>query len=166
MRGSGHGGTTLNIGRHRFDTGPLQTMQRTSMPNALEYDESEGRLDLGRQVRLVTAFSFEAAHRLPNVPVGHKCARLHGHSFRVELVCEGEVDRQSGWLLDFADIKGRFDPFLERLDHHYLNEVEGLENPTSENIARWIWARLKPTLPLLGQVNVSETCNSRCEYRG
>ncbi|MCH7839841.1 MAG: 6-carboxytetrahydropterin synthase QueD [Planctomycetes bacterium] len=122
--------------------------------------------DTRGRVRLSRAFRFEAAHRLPNVPAGHKCGRLHGHSFRVELVCEGEVDPHLGWLVDFAEIKRAFDPLLMSLDHHYLNEIEGLDNPTAENIARWIWDRLKPSLPSLAQVNVAETCSSRCEYRG
>jgi len=120
----------------------------------------------GNRVRLVREFTFEAAHLLPNVPEGHKCRRLHGHSFRVELVCEGEIDPHTGWLLDFADIKLAFQPIGRRLDHHYLNEIEGLENPTAENIARWIWQRLKPVLPQLAQVNLAETCTSRCEYFG
>ena len=119
-----------------------------------------------RQVRLVRAFTFEAAHRLPNAPAGHKCGRLHGHSFRVEVVCEGEADRHTGWLLDFADIKRAFAPLEERLDHRYLNEIEGLENPTAENLARWIWMRLAPRLSQLAQVTIAETCSSRCEYRG
>jgi len=101
-----------------------------------------------------------------NVPAEHKCARLHGHSFRVELVCEGPIDAQAGWLLDFAEIKRGFMPLLEQLDHRYLNEIDGLENPTVENLAKWIWQRLKPTLPLLAQINVSETGSARCEYRG
>ena len=122
--------------------------------------------DTRGRVRLSRAFRFEAAHRLPNVPAGHKCGRLHGHSFRVELVCEGEVDPHLGWLVDFAEIKQAFDPLLMSLDHHYLNEIEGLDNPTAENIARWIWDRLKRSLPSLAQVNVAETCSSRCEYRG
>jgi 6-pyruvoyltetrahydropterin/6-carboxytetrahydropterin synthase len=120
----------------------------------------------GTMVRLAREFSFEAAHRLPNVPQGHKCARLHGHSFKVELICEGNVDPQSGWLLDFADLKVAFEPLHIQLDHHYLNEIEGLENPTAENLARWIWTRMKKALPRLTQVNVAETCHSRCEYRG
>jgi len=120
----------------------------------------------GMAVRLAREFTFEAAHRLPNVPEGHKCARLHGHSFKVELVCEGTVDPLSGWLLDFADLKAVFEPLHEQLDHHYLNEIEGLENPTAENLARWIWVRMKKQLPLLAQVTVAETCHSRCEYRG
>ena len=117
-------------------------------------------------VRLVRSFTFEAAHRLPHVDPGHKCSRLHGHSFRVELVCEGEVDSRAGWLVDYADIKRAFKGVLAELDHVYLNEVEGLDNPTSENIAMWIWRRVKPQLPPLSQVNVAETCNTRCEYRG
>jgi 6-pyruvoyltetrahydropterin/6-carboxytetrahydropterin synthase len=119
-----------------------------------------------RRVRLVRSFTFEAAHRLPMVPADHKCGRLHGHSFRVELVCEGQVDPQSGWLIDFAEIKATFKPWLQQLDHRYLNDIEGLENPTAENLAHWIWVRLKPELPSLVQVNVAETCTSRCEYGG
>ncbi len=111
-------------------------------------------------------FAFEAAHLLPQAPEGHKCRRLHGHSFKVEVVCEGEIDPETGWLLDFAEIKQAFEPLVQRLDHRYLNEIEGLENPTAENIARWIWARLKPPLPLLSQVTVAETCTARCEFMG
>jgi len=126
----------------------------------------QGRASPRTRVRLVRTFTFEAAHRLPNAPVGHRCRRLHGHSFHVELVCEGEVDPRTGWLVDYADIKSAFEPCLERLDHHYLNEVVGLENPTSELLARWIWESVKPKLPMLAQVNVAETCNARCEFRG
>lgn len=111
-------------------------------------------------------FTLEAAHRLPNVPEGHKCARLHGHSFRVEIHVRGPVGEESGWVMDFAGIKAAFQPLLARLDHHYLNEVEGLENPTSENLARWIWTRLRPDLPLLSRVVVRETCTSGCIYEG
>ena len=118
------------------------------------------------RVSLVREFTFEAAHRLPFAPEGHKCRRLHGHSFRVEVLCEGEVDPAAGWLLDFADVKRAFEPLYEQLDHHYLNEIEGLENPTAEMIARWIWTRLKPRLPLLAQITVAETCAARCIYRG
>ncbi len=121
---------------------------------------------LSRTVRLVREFTFEAAHRLPQAPEGHKCGRLHGHSFRVEVVCEGEIDAQSGWLLDFTEIKQAFDPIHELLDHRYLNEIEGLDNPTSENLARWIWLRLCSRLPQLSQVTVAETCAARCEYKG
>jgi 6-pyruvoyltetrahydropterin/6-carboxytetrahydropterin synthase len=111
-------------------------------------------------------FTFEAAHRLPNVPDGHKCARLHGHSYRVTIHVQGEVDPESGWIIDFGDIAEAFQPIRARLDHYYLNEIEGLENPTSENLARWIWQRLKPCLPQLSRIAVSETCTSGCIYRG
>jgi 6-pyruvoyltetrahydropterin/6-carboxytetrahydropterin synthase len=118
------------------------------------------------KVELRKSFQFEAAHKLPNVPPDHKCARLHGHSFRVEVVVAGECDPRLGWLMDYADISEAFKPFLDRLDHHYLNEIPGLENATSENLARWIWDRLKPKLPLLTEIVVAETCVSRCIYRG
>ena len=111
-------------------------------------------------------FHFEAAHRLPNVPEGHKCARLHGHSFQVRLSVEGEAEEPSGWVMDFADLKAAFRPVHDRLDHRYLNEIPGLENPTSENIARWIWQQLAPALPQLSQIEVRETCTSGCIYRG
>lgn len=111
-------------------------------------------------------FTFEAAHRLPNVPADHKCARLHGHSYRVEIRVEGEVGEESGWVVDFADLSAAFKPLLAQLDHYYLNEVSGLENPTSEVLAKWIWDRLQPSLPGLTEVLVRETCTSGCSYRG
>ena len=111
-------------------------------------------------------FTLEAAHRLPNVPPGHKCARLHGHSFRIELHVSGPADPHFGWVLDFADLKAAFKPYYEQLDHHYLNDIPGLDNPTSENLARWIWSKLTPELPLLSEVVVHETCTSGCRYRG
>ena len=111
-------------------------------------------------------FTLEAAHRLPNVPPGHKCARLHGHSFRVEIHVSGDLDPHTGWVMDFADIKAAFKPLYDQLDHHYLNEIEGLENPTSERLAQWIWTHLKPALPALSEVVVHETCTSGCRHRG
>ncbi len=111
-------------------------------------------------------FSFEAAHRLPNAPPDHKCARLHGHSFRVELHVSGPVGEKTGWILDFAEIKQAWRPLEKELDHHYLNEIPGLENPTSEHLARWIWKRLELALPGLSSVLVRETCTSGCVYRG
>ena len=117
-------------------------------------------------MRIFREFTFEAAHRLPHVPEGHKCRRLHGHSFRVELHVEGPVGTESGWVLDFADIKAAFQPFYDQLDHQYLNEIEGLSNPTSENLARWIWDRVRPVLPGLVLVVVRETCTAGCIYAG
>ncbi|MFV2010642.1 MULTISPECIES: 6-carboxytetrahydropterin synthase QueD [unclassified Micromonospora] len=110
-------------------------------------------------------FTFEAAHRLPYVPEGHKCARLHGHSYRVAVHVSGQVGAQTGWVIDFGDLKQAFAPVRDQLDHHYLNEIAGLENPTSEVLARWIWQRLAGQLPLSAVV-VRETCTSGCVYRG
>ncbi|MEO3778253.1 6-carboxytetrahydropterin synthase QueD [Micromonospora sp. B11E3] len=110
-------------------------------------------------------FTFEAAHRLPNVPEEHKCARLHGHSYRVTVHVSGDVDPHSGWVMDFGDLKKAVEPIRDRLDHYYLNDVPGLENPTSEVLARWIWDRLADSLPL-SAVAVRETCTSGCVYRG
>jgi len=118
-------------------------------------------------VELFKEFTFEAAHRLPGVAADHKCARLHGHSYRVCVHIEGAVDPVTGMVMDFADIARAFKPIIEaHLDHYYLNDVEGLENPTSENLARWIWTRLVPQLPLLSAIEVRETCTSGCRYRG
>lgn len=111
-------------------------------------------------------FQFEAAHRLPHVPTGHKCGRLHGHSFMVRLELTGEIDQQTGWIVDFSDISKAFKPLWQQLDHHYLNDIAGLENPTSEVIARWIWHKMKPILPQLSSIMIKETCNAGCIYRG
>ena len=115
---------------------------------------------------LFKTFQIEAAHRLPAVPPGHKCARVHGHSFRIAVHVSGEVGVDTGWVMDFADIKAAFAPLFEALDHRYLNDIEGLDNPTSENLAIWIWQRLQPALPLLSRVVVHETCTSGCSYTG
>lgn len=117
-------------------------------------------------VELVQDFRFEAAHLLPKVPEDHKCRRLHGHSYRVTVTVRGEVDPQMGWLIDYADIREAFQPLMDRLDHYYLNEIEGLENPTSEVLAKWIWERLIDDLPKLHAIQVHETCESSCIYRG
>src|SRR5688500_16133357 len=111
-------------------------------------------------------FTIEAAHRLPNVPAGHKCARLHGHSFRIEIHVRGPLGSRTGWVLDFADLKSACQPLFDQPDHHYLNEIDGLENPTSENLAIWIWDRVHPGRPLLSKVVVRETCTTGCVYRG
>ena len=117
-------------------------------------------------MELFKVFQIEAAHRLPNLPADHKCSRLHGHSFRIEVHVSGEVDPNLGWVMDFADMKEKFQPVFEQLDHNYLNDIEGLENPTSEVLAQWIWQRLKSELPLLSKIVVAETCTSACVYHG
>jgi 6-pyruvoyltetrahydropterin/6-carboxytetrahydropterin synthase len=111
-------------------------------------------------------FRIEAAHRLPNVAPGHKCARLHGHSFRVAVHVAGPLDPHLGWVCDFAALSVVFAPLHEALDHRYLNEIPGLENPTSERLAAWLWERLAPQLRGLSRIVIHETCTSGCEYRG
>lgn len=117
-------------------------------------------------MEIYKAFTIEAAHRLPNLPDEHKCSRLHGHSFTIEIHVSGDVDETTGWVIDFADISKTFKPLYESLDHHYLNDIDGLENPTSENLAKWVWQKLKPSLPLLFSVVIKETCTAGCIYTG
>jgi 6-pyruvoyltetrahydropterin/6-carboxytetrahydropterin synthase len=117
-------------------------------------------------VELHRDVTFEAAHWLPNVPKDHKCRRLHGHSFRIRIEVRGPVDPHTGWLMDFADLKAAWAPLDAQLDHYCLNEIAGLENPTSEVLAKWIWDRLSSALPQLSAIQVHETCNSGCVYRG
>ena len=117
-------------------------------------------------MEIYKAFTIEAAHRLPNLPEDHKCSRLHGHSFQIEVHVTGDVDESTGWVIDFAEISRAFKPIFEQLDHHYLNDIEGLENPTSENLAKWIWGKLKSVLPLMSSIVVRETCTAGCVYCG
>ena len=117
-------------------------------------------------VELVRDFRFEAAHYLPNVPEGHKCRRIHGHSFHGEVALRGPIGSETGWLMDFADLKRIVDPVVARLDHYLLNEIAGLENPTSELVAVWIWDALAQALPDLHRITIEETCTSRCHYYG
>ena len=117
-------------------------------------------------MKISQAFSFEAAHLLPNVAEGHRCRRLHGHSYRVELRLEGPVEPATGFVADFFAIEAAFKCLLEQLDHRYLNDIEGLENPTAENIAIWIWERVKTALPQLASVIVFETQDCWAEYGG
>jgi len=119
-----------------------------------------GRMEIFKE------FQVEAAHRLPNLPATHKCSHLHGHSFRIAVHVSGEPGPDTGWVMDFAEVKRAFQPLYDRLDHHYLNEIEGLENPTSEVLAKWVWDRLAPTLPGLSKVVVRETCTAGCIYTG
>lgn len=117
-------------------------------------------------MEIFSEFTFESAHLLPNLPDGHKCRRLHGHSFKVTVSVAGPVDNKTGWVMDFADVEAACEPVRAALDHRYLNEIEGLANPTSEVLARWIWKRLKPKLPALAEVKLWETCAAGCVYRG
>src|ERR1700760_3988084 len=117
------------------------------------------------KVRLVQELRFEAAHRLPKVPAGHKCARLHGHSYKIEVAIEGPVNGETGGLLDFGALFDAWAPIHAELDHNYLNDIPGLENPTSEFLARWLWKRLEK-LPGLARITVFETADARCEYEG
>lgn len=117
-------------------------------------------------VDIFKIFTFEAAHRLPNLPASHKCSRLHGHSFRVELHLRGPLTPVENWVIDFADVKAAFQPIYDQLDHHYLNDIAGLENPTSEQISVWLWQQTKPKLPELVKVVVHETCTAGSIYCG
>ena len=118
------------------------------------------------RARLTKAFHFEAAQTLPNVPEGHKCSRMHGHSFTVEVSVEGEVDPEVGWVYDHAEISRAMDPLIEELDHAYLNEISGLENPTIENMAAWIWRKIEDQCPGLCEIVIHETPTARCVFRG
>jgi 6-pyruvoyltetrahydropterin/6-carboxytetrahydropterin synthase len=118
------------------------------------------------RTRLALDYRFEAAHYLPQVPDGHKCKRLHGHSYTVVVTVEGEVDPTMGWVTDFGDIDLVVAPIIAALDHRLLNDLDGLVNPTSELLAAWLWTRIKPSLPLLAELSVSETPTSRCVVRG
>ena len=115
-------------------------------------------------ITLSKTFRFEAAHRLPHVPEGHKCGRLHGHSYQIDIIVKGEIDPHTGMVIDFNDIAKAWEPLYNVLDHYYLNEIEGLENPTSEILAAWIYHRLKPVLPCLSAIYVHETCTSSARY--
>ncbi len=117
-------------------------------------------------IQLTKSFRFEAAHWLPTFPEGHKCRRLHGHSFCVDVLVAGEVPPEQGYLIDYGQIKDAVEPIRQQLDHYLLNEIEGLENPTAEQIAKWVYDRLKPALPLLDAIRVRETCTTEALYRG
>ena len=118
------------------------------------------------QAELIRSFRFEAAHALPKVPPGHKCSRVHGHSYRVDIHVTGPIEPHTGWVMDFGQIKQVINPIIDRLDHAMLNDVEGLANSTSECIAVWLWEQVKPSLPLLSAITIWESENSRCIYCG
>tara|TARA_Y100000780_G_C13575109_1_gene374477 strand:+ start:223 stop:579 length:357 start_codon:yes stop_codon:yes gene_type:complete len=111
-------------------------------------------------------FTIEAARSLPNLPDGHPCKNIHGHSFKITITVTGNVDNKTGFVMDFGDIDETFNPLLSKLDHSYLNDIEGLENPSSENVCQWIWERLAPSLPGLSQIEIKETDSTGCIYKG
>ncbi len=117
-------------------------------------------------VELSRKYNFSAAHYLPKAPDGHKCRRLHGHSYEIEIAVRGEVDRETGWLVDYGDIDAQVEPIVAKLDHRTLNEVYGLENATSEILCGWLWERLQGRLSGLYRVTVAETCAAACHYYG
>lgn len=127
---------------------------------------TEADRSISVKVRLIRSFDFEAAHYLKVFPEGHPCRGVHGHSYRVEVIVSGPVDPQRGYLMDFGQIKAAIEPVRQRLDHCLLNEIPGLENPTAEMLARWIYQQLKVSLPMLEAVRVHETAGSAVEYRG
>jgi 6-pyruvoyltetrahydropterin/6-carboxytetrahydropterin synthase len=118
------------------------------------------------RARLTKDFTFEAAQTLPNAPEGHKCRGVHGHSFKVEVSVEGDVDPKIGWVYDHARISDAMKSLMKMLDHAYLNDIEGLENPTIENMAEWFWKKLESQCPGLCEIVVHETSTARCVYRG
>ena len=111
-------------------------------------------------------FTFDAAHFLPNVPEGHKCKEMHGHTYLLTVYIEGEPDEELGWLMDFSDLKSKINPIINAVDHKLLNQIEGLENPTCERIAIWLWEKIKAQIPQLTKVKLKETPTSGVVYCG
>jgi 6-pyruvoyltetrahydropterin/6-carboxytetrahydropterin synthase len=118
------------------------------------------------EMEIYKTLRFDAAHRLTGVPPTHKCSAMHGHGFEIEVYLRGSVDPKTGFVMDFGDLAKACEPILKQLDHAILNEIEGLENPTSENMSVWVWKKLKPQLPLLSKIIIKETETSGCIYRG
>jgi len=111
-------------------------------------------------------FTFDSAHFLPNVPEGHKCREMHGHTYLLTLYAEGPVKNPEGWVMDFGDIKNIMRPIIDILDHHLLNDIPGLENPTAELLAIWLWNKVKPWMPMLKRIELKETPTSGVSYEG
>ncbi len=111
-------------------------------------------------------FHLQCARRLPGLAASHPCSRLHGHSFKVELTVSGALDPERGWVMDFAELDAAWQSIHARLDHRYLNDIEGLDNPTSENLAVWLWSTLQIQIPRLSKITVMETHDSGCIYCG
>lgn len=118
------------------------------------------------KVRLSKEFRFEASHRLSHLPPDHPCYRLHGHSYKIEVEVYGPVNEQTGFLIDYADLKAVVDPVINELDHRHLNDIDGLPLPSSEHIARWLWEKIRPNLSIISRISVFETATTRCDYTG
>lgn len=117
-------------------------------------------------MQIFKQFSFDSAHVLPNVPDGHKCKNLHGHTYHLTVFFEGNLDSSLGWVIDFTEIKTKMTPIINRLDHNYLNDIKGLENPTCEIMCVWLWDEIKPLLPALSKIELKETPTSGAIYEG
>jgi len=111
-------------------------------------------------------FSIEAARSLPHLPENHPCSKIHGHSFKITLMVSGPVDKDTGFVMDFGELETLFEPLRKQIDHSYLNDIEGLENPSSENLCKWIWKKLILSLPRLSQIEIRETDSTNCIYKG
>ncbi len=117
-------------------------------------------------MQIFKTFTFDSAHFLPNVPDGHKCKAIHGHTYRMIVYIEGSLDQEIGWVADFADIKKAIEPIVKMVDHKLLNELPGLENPTCEKIAIWLWNKIKEKIPALVKIELHETPTSGVIYTG
>lgn len=117
-------------------------------------------------MQIFKQFTFDSAHFLPFVPDGHKCKEIHGHTYRLIVYVDGELEQQLGWVMDFADMKIVIDPIVKSIDHKLLNNIAGLENPTCEIIAVWLWNKIKPEVPLLARIELHETPSSGAIYEG
>ena len=111
-------------------------------------------------------FTFDSAHSLPMVPDGHKCKEVHGHTYKLTVFIEGELDEKLGWVMDFGDLKQVIKPIIDSIDHKYLNDIEGLENPTCEVITKWLWDKVKPQVPMLKKIQLDETPTSGAVFEG
>ncbi len=118
------------------------------------------------EMQIYKEFSFDSAHYLPNVPEGHKCKNMHGHTYRLRVVIEGQPDPHFGWIMDFKELKDALTPVIDQLDHKVINDIKGLENATAENITIWIWNQIKPVLPLLSRIELYETPTTGVIYSG
>lgn len=117
-------------------------------------------------MKIFKKFTFDSAHFLPNVPEGHKCKEIHGHTYKLTVFLEGELEKDLNWVSDFAEVKRVIKPVIDRIDHKLLNNIEGLENPTCEQIAIWLWDKIKGDMPLMSRIELHETPTSGAIYEG